>query len=526
MIGKVHAHALNHIFEKTHQWMHAHALLEAFENTHNKVHAHALLLFRSNLHAALEPFINLTALFSRWSFQRRIIESGAFVVDLENFCRQVATLPSKALMIHVVKVIFVMLLSTNLQVDLKASITRARQRTKVAVYQPQEVELVCRHIVVAARNSVHSCFQLSPERLDRQKKIDFFSKPYDAMSSSQALMREIWRHWPDVNLPAFPVDDAARFVDNLVWPFALKYASQLRPIIKPFLDVQTYLISEAKDDENLKHLEQFSSTFQPNSLWLDCNCIINRFGIVSEVDGVSTYQDVFDSSSVQKWSDPAFRFDRILFCVDSLESCPIIAVNAAPDGTDFPWFFHAGLTWGEFRDRCQQCANVVVDVEGLCSFLWETRMSWIPLFDPIKRNLNPSVTLPVSEKSFVLAVPRPPQSQEAREEEGVEEEEGKGEAEGEEEGKGEGEGSRDGEGDGEGEGEGEGQDSEVREGEGNAGRKDEVGTKSGVSFSAMPDNSVMAEKASEGGAKSQHRLEDVFPKTVAGDSVVHAHTPH
>ena len=58
MIGKVHAHALNHIFEKTHQWMHAHALLIAFENTHNKVHAHALLLFRSNLHAALEPFIN------------------------------------------------------------------------------------------------------------------------------------------------------------------------------------------------------------------------------------------------------------------------------------------------------------------------------------------------------------------------------------------------------------------------------------------------------------------------------------
>ena len=113
-------------------------------------------------------------------------------------------------------------------------------------------------------------------------------------------------------------------------------------------------------------------------------------------------------------------------------------------------------------------------------------------------------------------MPRPPQSQEAREEEGVEEEEGKGE----------GEGSRDGEGDGEGEGEGEGQDSEVREGEGFAGRKDEVGTKSGVSFSAMPDNSVMAEKASEGGAKSQHRLEDVFPKTVAGDSVVYAHAPH
>ena len=77
-------------------------------------------------------------------------------------------------------------------------------------------------------------------------------------------------------------------------------------------------------------------------------------------------------------------------------------------------------------------------------------MSWIPLFDPIKRNLNPSVTLPVSEKSFVLAVPRPPQSQEAREEEGQEEEEGVGEGVG----KGEGEGEREGEGEGEGEREG------------------------------------------------------------------------
>ena len=108
--AKVHAHALLYIFENTHEWVHAHALLEAFENTHSKVHAHALLIFRSALSDALEPFINLTTLFARWSSQRRIVESGFFVLDLEHFCRQLATLPSKAIMKHVVKVLFLMLL--------------------------------------------------------------------------------------------------------------------------------------------------------------------------------------------------------------------------------------------------------------------------------------------------------------------------------------------------------------------------------------------------------------------------------
>jgi hypothetical protein len=74
------------------------------------VHVHAFSLFSSDLYTALKRFIDLPALFSRWSLQRRIFESGAFVMDLGHFCRQLATLPSKALMAFVVKVMFLMLL--------------------------------------------------------------------------------------------------------------------------------------------------------------------------------------------------------------------------------------------------------------------------------------------------------------------------------------------------------------------------------------------------------------------------------
>ena len=50
----------------------------------------------------------------------------------------------------------------------------------------------------------------------------------------------------------------------------------------------------------------------------------------------------------------------------------------------------------------------------------------------------------------------------------------------------------------------------------------EDGSESGAPFSVMVGNSIMAEKASDG-AKIEHRLANVFPKTAAGDSVVHAH---
>ena len=159
---------------------------------------------------------------------------------------------------------------------------KARKCTKVVVYQRQEIEKLCQVTVLHTRNDLYSYFKSSPQPLERQKRIIFFSKPHDATSTNQGLMRHIWNYCPDVNLPVFPDDEVDSFVDNLVWPFALKYASGLRPIMKPFLEVQTYLISEAKDDEKLEHLEDFSSSFQPSSPWLLANYMMNRFGVVCE----------------------------------------------------------------------------------------------------------------------------------------------------------------------------------------------------------------------------------------------------
>jgi hypothetical protein len=81
---------------------------------HNQVHAHALLQFRTDLYAAFEPFIDLPTLFWRWAYQRSVVERGAFVLDLEHFCKQLANLPSKAIMIHVVKVMLPIFLQPNL----------------------------------------------------------------------------------------------------------------------------------------------------------------------------------------------------------------------------------------------------------------------------------------------------------------------------------------------------------------------------------------------------------------------------
>jgi len=397
---------------------------------------------------------------------------------------------------------------------LKASFAKARKRTKVVVYQPQQIETMCRNIVVATRNALQTLFQSRPQSLDREKKIKFFSKPHDTMSSSQTIMREIWTRCPDVTLPAFLDADVDSFVDNLVWPFALNYASELHPIMKPFLDVQTYLISEANGDDTLQHLEKFSSSFQPNENWLFR--IINRCGVASEVDGVSTYQEVFESVSVENWSDPEFRFGRILNFVNRLETSPIIFGD---NGTNFPWFFALGVTWGEFRDRLQQCANMRVDVEGLSSFICETRTSWIPLFDPLRSTLNASTTLAVPEKSFITRL-----TATAQEKTGDEEREGERElaenarrATGGDEGEGNGFGGSGGGGEA-----GAGQ---KGGGEAGAGQKDVDGTKSEVPFSATLENSSVAEKASDE-AGSKHRLADVFPLTVGGDSVVNAHAPH
>ena len=207
----------------------------------------------------------------------------------------------------------------------------------------------------------------------------------------------------------------------------------------------------------------------------------------------------------------------MMFCANWLESYPIIAVDSAPDGTNFPWFFPLNVTWGEFWDRCRQCANMHVDVEGLCSFLCKTRMSWIPLFDHPWSSLNASANLPVPEKSFVLRLPAQAQENAGKVAGGEEEaEEGarRGEGEGDEDDTGMVTGGDEGEGNGLGGSEG--------GGEAGAGQKDEDGTKSEVPFSVMPETLGMAEKASDE-AGSKHRLADVFPLTVAGDSVVHAH---
>ena len=430
---------------------------------------------------------------------------------------------------------------------------KARKRTKVVVYQRQEIEKLCQVIVVHTRNDLYSYFKSSPQPLERQKRIIFFSKPHDATSTNQGLMRHIWTHCPDVNLPVFPDDEVDSFVDNLVWPFALKYASGLRPIMKPFLEVQTYLISEAEDDENLEHLEEFSSSLQPSSPWLLANCMMNRFGVVCEKDGVCPYKEVFDSSPVENWCNPTFRTDRILFC-KSLEVCPIIADGRPPNGTNLPWFFNLGVTWGEFRDRCQQSANVAVKVEELCSFIHNIRMSWIPLFDPNRPRStpNPIVSLPVPKESFVFTVPPPAQAKDKAGEgtpEGEVEEEGEGERE--EEGQREEVGAGtvadevekreiQGEATEGAENEGGGDAAQSVDRKGDAGievagsegdsyaaqsaERKEDGSESGAPFSVMVGNSIMAEKASDG-AKIEHRLANVFPKTAAGDSVVHAHAP-
>ena len=382
------------------------------------------------------------------------------------------------------------------------------------MYQHNEFEHFCRWIVVGTQNNVQSYFRSAPASLDRQKRIKFFSKPFDAVSNNQAILRHIWSHCPDVGLPLLPNDDAESVVENLVWPFVLNSASQLWPIMTHFLDVQTHLLSEAIDDEKLEHLQKFSSSFQICPDWLWTNFEVNRFGVL-EGDGISAYRAVFSTFSHLDWSEPQFMVDRLDFCIHSLEPCcPIMA-----DYSHSPWFFGLGVTWGEFRDRCRQCANTVVDVEGLCEFLRKTRMSWIPLFDPGWSPLQPSATLSVPKKSFLLR--QPAQAQEdagmvAREKEEVEEGARRVEGGGEEDASEKVIGAV-----GEEEGDGVG----GSEAEQSDGQKGEEGTKSGVSFSVMTETSGMAEKASDG-AESQHRLEDVFPLTIAGDSVLHAHAPH
>ena len=399
---------------------------------------------------------------------------------------------------------------------------RARKRASFVVYDWKVFQKFIGWMSEESQRLLQTGFE--PPQQGYRRRLRFFTQPLDALTNHAHLSRQAWMHCPDVGLPVLSEEGAESFVENLVWPFALRYTSELMPIMRPFVRIQNHLISLVKAELLYEDLARFSSRFQILPYWLWSNCQVNSFGVACEVDGVSTYESVFQWSSDVSWSFEGHLMERILSCVYTRENCPIFV-----DYIHAPWFFALGITWGEFHHRCRQCVDRFVDVDGLSEFLRQIRLSWIPLFDhgwlSVSRDgshLRQKATWPVSESSFVLASERPERPDpnvvfqgrtRERDEDGFANSVGYDDAECVEEGERAVDGG--------------GEETTQVEGADERGEAAEVGTQSGDPLSALLENLNLSktDKASDE-VKTQLRLSDVFPQSISGDFVVHARALH
>jgi hypothetical protein len=409
---------------------------------------------------------------------------------------------------------------------------RARKRASFVVYKPKVFQKFIRCMTAESLRLLQLGFNQG--QLFR-KKLQFFTYPLDRLTNHETLSRQAWMHCPDVGLPVLSEEGAERFVENYVWPFALRYTSELMSIMTPFVRIQNHLISLVKNERRYGDLARFSSTFQIFPDWLWSNCEVNSLGVASEVDGVSTYESVFHWSADVSWSFESFLMERILLIVNTHRFCPIFV-----ECIESPWFFALGITWGEFRDRCRQCVDRTVDVDGLSAFLRQTRLSWIPLFDhdswisvsPDGSHLRPIATWPDPQSSFVKASPQP-QPGLTRDTYTVFQDRTRERDKGPSAGPG-GNAPSDSSDDEENAREVERADDGGDEGtmqlEGGDGQKHEaaeVGSESGNSLPVLLENLTLSktDKAPDE-ARTQRRLSDVFPLSISGDFLVHAHALH